>query len=445
MYTTSNPSVPKRRRQAGTTSTRPLSASQIAKSVKNFEMWATYHGLSQVAFSDLPEEMNSVVNDVLNFDGVIPSGWVDPSCKAYAWLRQCAPQPFLNFLEEAHQEQPRLFSSSNSSGSTSDESSKLLLFDLMPVFSSWQTAVRMSTSAEQYTEQDFADNVYNGFRSHGMQSVRRVRCSVALPRPSTSIPLSKDSLHVLTAKSAVPDSCVFLPSSFLRPLCHTQSSPFKSLQAHPRIRKKGTGTRGSSFRFQATPALNPGNDAGFEFCSSVWEDKKEQHLVEDAYRQNRLSSASVVRHLHSMKVKAPVWGTIWSGCMVRAHIDWWEEDDDGALTICSAPYSPRRKIGRSLFHEWDLCRPSDILCVYFLLRHIDEWTLHQGVNALHRHVVKGGGTYRPWRNLSDLKDSVKENISTSSERASVLKPKKATVKPTALATKKKRTIKQEEI
>jgi hypothetical protein len=45
-------------------------------------------------------------------------------------------------------------------------------------------------------------------------------------------------------------------------------------------------------------------------------------MLDDAYRQNRMSTAAAVRHLHSLHVKAPVFGLVWSDGSVRAHVDW---------------------------------------------------------------------------------------------------------------------------
>jgi hypothetical protein len=57
--------------------------------------------------------------------------------------------------------------------------------------------------------------------------------------------------------------------------------------------------------------------------STFWEDKKVVHsLLDDAYRQNRMAAAAAIRHLHSLHVKAPVFGVVWSDGSIRAHVDW---------------------------------------------------------------------------------------------------------------------------
>lgn len=50
-------------------------------------------------------------------------------------------------------------------------------------------------------------------------------------------------------------------------------------------------------------------------------------MLEDAYRQNRMSTAAAVRHLHSLHVQAPVFGLVWSDGIVRAHVDWCTSKD----------------------------------------------------------------------------------------------------------------------
>ena len=52
-------------------------------------------------------------------------------------------------------------------------------------------------------------------------------------------------------------------------------------------------------------------------------------MLEDAYRQNRMSTASAVRHLHSLRIDVPVFGLVWANGTVRAHVDWASCRDDG--------------------------------------------------------------------------------------------------------------------
>ena len=68
----------------------------------------------------------------------------------------------------------------------------------------------------------------------------------------------------------MPDCAVFASPS----LHYLVASAFQSLKRSERVHKTGTATRRSSFRYQATPVDSPPDTPGFEFASSVWEDKK---------------------------------------------------------------------------------------------------------------------------------------------------------------------------
>lgn len=58
--------------------------------------------------------------------------------------------------------------------------------------------------------------------------------------------------------------------------------------------------------------------------------------LEDAYRQNRMATASALRQLQSMGIRAPVLGLVWASGTVRAHVDWWEEDNKNVLKVSEA-------------------------------------------------------------------------------------------------------------
>jgi len=187
------------------------------------------------------------------------------------------------------------------------------------------------------------------------------------------------------------------------------------------VARTGSPSKGSSFRFQSTPCATLPDQPGFEFVSSFWEDKKPVHqMLEDAYRQNRMATAAAVRHLHSLRIKAPVFGLVWSSGTVRAHVDWSKGEEEPTPTILSAPYPALD----GSFHEWALDRPSDILQVYFLIRNIDIWTttrfrdlVVEGVNDLLYSVVHKEHKYEPWKRVGDLSSAVpkvrKEKTSTS--------------------------------
>lgn len=66
-------------------------------------------------------------------------------------------------------------------------------------------------------------------------------------------------------------------------------------------------------------------------------------MLEDAYRQNRMSTASAVRQLHSLHISAPIIGLVWANGTVRAHVDWAscrDEQGDGPVSQLSNVISP---------------------------------------------------------------------------------------------------------
>jgi len=161
-----------------------------------------------------------------------------------------------------------------------------------------------------------------------------VHCTMSLPQPLLRSNLSSQALRILNAKTVVPDCAIFLPAVVVRPLSHSAKSPFKVIKGQASGAKIGSPSRGSSFRFQSTPRAQLPDTPGFEFVSSIWEDKKPVHqMLEDAYRQNRMATASAVRHLHSLRIKAPVIGLVWSHGTVRAHVDWCKVEEGKSL-VC---------------------------------------------------------------------------------------------------------------
>ena len=55
--------------------------------------------------------------------------------------------------------------------------------------------------------------------------------------------------------------------------------------------------------------------------------------VEHAYRQNRMATTALVRHLQAFKVAVPVFGMIWAEGTVRIHVDW-AGDDNAGRPVC---------------------------------------------------------------------------------------------------------------
>ncbi|KAF8846231.1 hypothetical protein BDN67DRAFT_26728 [Paxillus ammoniavirescens] len=331
-----------------------------------------------------------------------------------------------------------LFSSTAATSSGNEE----LLEEISVVYLAWKRLRKLRASNEKWSEADYVANVYNVFRSPAIKdSVFRVQCTVSLPQPpSTAV---DDAHRILNTKTATPDCAVFLPAALTRPLSHSAKSPYRLLKNHPAVATAGTATKGSSFRYQSTPCAQLPDMPGFEFVSSFWEDKKPVHtLLDDAYRQNRIATASAVRHLHSLNIKSPVVGLIWANGTVRAHIDWCEVVN-GKPVVMSAPYSGSNedlRVSDRLFHEWVLDNPRDILQVYFLVRNIDDWTcthFHNrvvtGLNSLVESVVLKDGLYQPWKwvgssspalTVKVLKENNTISITTTTSGSSPSPPKK---------------------
>lgn len=133
----------------------------------------------------------------------------------------------------------------------------------------------------------------------------------------------KTATHALRPKVAIPDCVMFIQTSSIRSLYQSAKSPFKTLKNHPSTARRAGVPEEAAFRFQSTPCSRLPETACFEFASCFFEDKKPsyEHL-EHAYRQNRMATASAVRHLHSLRVRAPVFGLLWVDGTVRAHVDW---------------------------------------------------------------------------------------------------------------------------
>ena len=162
------------------------------------------------------------------------------------------------------------------------------------------------------------------------------QCPIALPQP---LPVYRSrvkpsDVRILSAKTACPDGSVFVPKRALTHLMGASGSAFNKLTAMTKGTTSPSGSVGgkTSFRYQATPCTTLSDGGGFEFVSSFWEDKKHEH-IDAACRQNRMATASAVRQLHALRIRAPVFGLVWAQGTVRAHVDWWEEievvDDNG--------------------------------------------------------------------------------------------------------------------
>lgn len=291
-----------------------------------------------------------------------------------------------------------------------------------------------------------------------------VQCSISLPQPSwdDTDPPNADIFRVLSTKTAIPDCTIFLPSSLARALSQSSKSPYKVLKNHPTVIKAGSTIRGSSFRYQSTPCTQLPDMPGFEFISSVWEDKKPVHAhADDAYRQNRIATASAVRHLHSLNIQSPIIGLIWANGTVRAHVDWCQVQDEKLVschflacidrlnwhykTVLSAPYSGsdgEDSQSSQPFLEWDLSDPSDLLQVHYLVRNIDHWTCTEfrkrvvaGLEDSVECITCGDGQYHPWKwikgptqapTLKVLKENNTPSATTTTTSGSLSPPKRNT-------------------
>ncbi|KAI4528994.1 hypothetical protein K525DRAFT_262773 [Schizophyllum commune Loenen D] len=401
------------KRKVAVSQQRAPSASEIARNLKHFETWTQGQGLEQVPYTELPETS---------------MGYADSKSKAYKRLSVVAEPAFLSFIKDAYETSLSLF--------RPDEPDDLALLpvlfrQLCGVFSAHERLMAMNKSTQKYSESDYAANVYDILRSPAIkQATYRTSCALSLPQPRRSKHLSQASARVLKTRTVMPDCAVFASPS----LHYLVASAFQSLKRSERVHKTGTATRRSSFRYQATPVDSPPDTPGFEFASSVWEDKKPAHQGRvEAYRQNRMSAASLLRHLHSLGIDVPIFGLIFANATVRVHVDWCQMEE-GKLCIFSAPYpgqdalseaeEGRRSPNEDQFYEWDLKQPAHILEVFFLIQNIDRWTVtefqalvQEGVDAFAKSVKARTVKYVPWRRVDDtwFKTALaKENISASS-------------------------------
>ncbi|KAF9244556.1 hypothetical protein BU15DRAFT_42061, partial [Melanogaster broomeanus] len=411
---------------------RNLSPSRIARNTRNFETWSTYHHCEEASCVDIPDEYKADIKQLFETHDRISKYWLDKVLPVFMQHgKGVADKRLAAFLKSAFDASSELFSSPAAAGDGD------ILEEISVVYLAWKRLRKLRASNEKWSEADYVANVYNVFRSPAIRdSTFRVQCTVSLPQPpSTTVD------RVLNTKTATPDCAVFLPAALTRPLSHSAKSPYRILKNNPAVTKSGTATRGSSFRYQSTPCAQLPDMPGFEFVSSLWEDKKPVHtLLDDAYRQNRIATASAARHLHSLNIKSPVIGLIWANGTVRAHIDWCEVVNEKPV-VMSAPYSgfdEDSRVSDRLFHEWVLDNPRDILQVYFLVRNIDAWTCGQfhnrviaGLNDLIESITLKEGLYLPWKWVGNssagltVKVLKENNISaTTTTSASSSPPKK---------------------
>ncbi|KAJ7654978.1 hypothetical protein DFH06DRAFT_486445 [Mycena polygramma] len=420
--TTGSPPAKSRRKKgaARPQTSRCLSTSEIARSLKTFDIWATHQNLEQVSYLDIPADIKDDVTQVFAIIPRLPASWVDPNSPEFKSLSKLATKDMMDFFMEIHRQNPNLF------GEIAESKIPGLFPKMVAVHSAWRRLKMMRESKEKYSEADFAANVYNVFRSPAIrESTHRVHCTISLPQPLVTTNLGPESLRILGTKAASPDCVVLCPAASLRAMSLSLKSPFQVLKRHKNVVKSGSATKCSSFRYQSTPCAVPPETAAFQFVSSIWEDKKPMHaMLEDAYRQNRMATTAAARHLHSLHVNAPVFGLVWASGTVRAHVDWCRAPEKKKPPVVfSAPYRKEGgedgSDGADIFHEWQLDRAADIAEVSFVIENIDDWTNSgfrqraiSGVEDLVESVVNKGEAYIPWRRVGDLASSsapAKEN------------------------------------
>lgn len=329
------------------------------------------------------------------------------------------------YMMRAHEERPLLFSKAVSAGENCR-----LLDELKAVFISWEHLQRIrSQPKDKLSEADFVSNVYEGLRSSACrESTYRAKWPICLPQPPAQRQVRTQCVRILNAKSVVPDGAVFVPEKAIRKFSLAAESAFKKLRRSGLTGSTGRGQE--SFACQSTPCVQLPRSPGFQFASCFWEDKKAVHsMLEDAYRQNRMSTAAAVRHLHSLHIQAPVFGLIWSDGIVRAHVDWCVSKGQETPIVRSALFpDPHDDDGLgegSHAHEWDLDSPASIIEVFILIKHIDHWTLNgflkcidTGIADLEDSVLHKGCPYQPWKRVGTLKTltaRAKENENSSSQ------------------------------
>ncbi|PCH33740.1 hypothetical protein WOLCODRAFT_112414 [Wolfiporia cocos MD-104 SS10] len=388
------------------------SASEIARNVEHFHTWSERQRCEQVSISDIPAELQADIQAVFDFKAQLPAEWCKKTSKASRSISFVLPDEFLKFLREIPSGS-KLFSKD-----VLGKDCKQMLSDLQLVFAAWTRLKKMRESSRKWSEADYVANVYNVFRSSAIhESDYQVERTICLPQPLCTTHLKAKELLVLNVQIATPDSSIYIPARYIKDLSHGASSPYMKLKERLQTRARGHGGA-ESLRYQSTPSQKISTEPGFEFVSAFWEDKKPlQSLLDSAYRQNRMATTSAVRQLHALHINAPIFGLVWSQGKVRAHVDWWivkPNSDDP--TIQSAFYIEPTAGGRrdsTVYHEWDLEDPEDILQVYLLIRNLDRWTtgrfcelVYDGINQLVVDVSEHGQKIVPWRRTGDLRSAL---------------------------------------
>lgn len=344
---------------------------RIARNIGNFEAWSTYQRCDQVSYSDVPKELKADISEVFDVTGKLPAAWIDKVSRIAKYLR--LPRYATSCLEIGGLQAPEALRVTRTYSVHTRCCTAMPRAVLQPSqLRSWgwalcghHNSVRGLAASPKYapvarevvggrlcsecvgsriSSFTFSNKTltspicrYNLIRSPAIrESTHRVHCTVSLAQPSANFSRTTQAVRVLNTRTAIPDCGIFIPAASIRSLSHSAQSPFRVLKNHPTIVSAGSTSTGSSFRYQSTPCAQLPSTPGFEFSSSFWEDKKPLHqMLEDAYRQNRMSTASAVRQMHSLHINAPIFGLVWSNGTVRAHVDWCKDEQGDPVCLCS--------------------------------------------------------------------------------------------------------------
>lgn len=380
---------------------KPHSASEIAKNTKFFEKWTTSQGCKVATYDDIPDEFFHEVEAVFDTTGKLPAAWLEEGSD----LNGTLSSDLVTFFRNAREDCPALFSDQVDPADSRD-----LLTGIICSFGGWKTLKNIVDRNEKRSEASDVCSVYTMIRRLAIEkSDYRVQTPLSLPEPLPHCTkITNRTVRILNASTIVPDNMVFLPASLGRRLSASTSSLWNKLKWDCRLGTDISDSKSSerSLNFQATPCQQLPEVEGFEFASSVWEDKKpKKHVSDEAYRQNRMSCAGVVRQLAAFGVEVPVFGLVWENGTVRAHIDW-HATENGKQAVLSAPYT---KNDDWRPHVWDLEKPGDALQVFLLVRNIDDWTVNgfydrvrKGLAATVKQLKKGSRHFVPWRRAGIL-------------------------------------------
>lgn len=411
---------------------RSLTASQIAKDTSRYNIWSSYHHLTEGSYDDIPADLLTCVEPIFDVCGQLPEAWVTMSSNEYQELSRNYDAKFLGFLRRAKETSPMLFSTK-----AKHSDCLIILGELVVVFTAYLALRRLQKSSVRRSEEEYSSQVYSVLRATaGRRSDKRCQCLLSLPQPLAQYKASARATSNLNAKTIRPDSALFIPGHLIKPLYESKYAPFKVLCRNPRSNSTASHGGGSSFKFQGTLCARLPDVSRFEIASTFFEDKKPSHQeLAVAYRQNRMSTAAALRQLHTLNVNAPVVGLVFAEGTVQAHVDWWEFDKE--LRIISAGYpgrsSEKRRRYSSSFHEWDLGRSAGIIQVYLLLRNLDRWTVgrfktivEDGIQKLAKEVREGDRTVVPWRFRGGKNDDTDTITAVVGESiSSPVKPRRA--------------------